>query len=316
MTAVAAPVSIPTSLGARDQVDLAGTTLNLHYVEDPQVSIHQCAQRYGPQAIRSIFEKLAERSLEARFEELNLSDNQIGNDGARHLQQGLSGNAHVKRLILPRAGIGAEGFSHLGLLLPNLPALEVLVLSGNTCDAAGIQGSFSKGLSQNKSVRSLVVAACRLGDKGGELLCEGIQAHPRLEHVGLSYNRLEAAVVPSLNKMLSVNQGLRFLDLGGNSLGPAGAESLVEGLRANKGRIRQLGLSKNGIQLRGAKALTTFFMTSEGHNLVYLDLRHNAISYYGVADLRRQLGQPLSDDASDRGWMVLVGDRQILLDAH
>lgn len=318
MTAVvAAPVGIPTSLGAREQVDLAGSVLNLHNVENPQVSVYQCAQRYGSQAIRSVFEKLAERGLEARFEELNLSDNQIGDEGAKYLQQGLRGNVHLKRLILPRAGVGAEGFGFLGELLGDAPALEVLVLSSNLCDAAGMEGKFSKGLSQNKSLRSLTLAACRLGDKGVNLLADGpLKAHPSLEHLGLSYNRLKAAVVPSLNKMLAVNPTLRFLDLAGNSLGPDGAEQLVEGLRANKGNLHKLGLSKNSIQLRGARALTHFFLTSEGSKLVYLDLRHNAISYRGVAELRKELGQPLSDETSDRGWMVLFGDRQLLLDAH
>merc|ERR1712008_650971 len=98
-----------------------------------------------------------------------------------------------------------------------------------------------------------------------------------LEHLSMSYNRLEAAVATSVNEMLAANKVLRYLDLCGNSLGPKGAAALVEGLKANGGNLTKLGLAQNGIRLQGAKLLAELFMSPQGASLDYFDLRHNNV---------------------------------------
>lgn len=315
--AVVDPVSVPTSLGAREVLDLGSSELNLQKVENPQASIHQCSMRYGPQTIRSLFEKLAERSAVAGFETVNLSDNDIGDEGASYLQVGLSGNPNLKHLILPRAGLGTQGVKAVGKLLGESPVLENLVLSANICEAEGMEGEFCTGLGKNKSLKSLVLAACRIGDKGVEHLCKGpLREHPKLEHVCLTYNRLEAETAKTVNAMLAVNKTLQFLDLCGNSLGPEGAELLVEGLRANKGRLQKLGLAQNEIRLSGARALSKHFLSPEGASLDFLDLRHNRVTYRGMVELRDGiLGKPME---GPEGWMLLFdgNKRQLLLNAH
>lgn len=213
--------------------------------------------------------------------------------------------------------MGADGFRALGPLLASSAGLEHLVLSSNICDGDGTDGEFSKGLAENKSLKSLVLAACRLGDKGVEHLCGGpLRSHPALEHLCLTYNRLEVDAAKSVNGMLAMNQALRYLDLCGNSLGPEGAELLVEGLKANKGRLQKLGVAQNGIRLKGARALSSHFMSEEGASLTYLDLRHNNVTYRGMAELRDGiLGKPMD---GPEGWLLLFdgGERQLLLNAH
>jgi len=149
-----------------------------------------------------------------------------------------------------------------------------------------------------------------LGDKGAALLAEALKAHPSLEHVSLQYNRFEATAGKTFAGMLATNQVLRFLDLSGNTIGPEGAVALAEGLKMNKGRLQRLSVSQNQIRLQGAKAFCDFFMSAEGKSLVYLDLRHNNVTYPGVAQLRKQLGRPMD---GPEGWMVLFGERQLLL---
>jgi len=310
------PVSLPTSSGTREVLDLGYPVLNLQKIDDPKVSLHQCAQKYGSQGIRSIFEKLEERSTKPAFEEINLADNNIGDDGAHYLAQGLVDNTKLKRLLIPRTQIRADGFQSLGQLLGKAPNLEMLVASGNNCDAAGIEGDFSAGLSKNKSLKSICLAACRLGDKGVATLCNGpLKTHPSLEHVSLNYNRLEDAVCKDINKLLAVNQTLSYLELCGNSIGPEGAEQLVSGLIANKGKLRRLGLAQNAIRLRGARALCDHFTSSQGQALEFLDLRHNTVTYKGVVELRNKMGKPLESDEHNKGWMINFGERQLMLNA-
>jgi len=316
--AVVDPSSVPTGLGAREQIDLGSSTLNLQKIENPQASIHQCAQRYGPQTIRSIFEKLQLREKDAIFEDINLADNTIGDEGAQYLAQGLKGNKSLKCLQLPRAGMGAEGFHSIGTMIAECPALEILVMSSNICDAAGMDGDFKKGLTSNKSLKSLFLAACRIGNSGLKHLCDGpLAKHGSLEHICLTYNRLEGAVAAqSLNKALASNRTLRFLDLSGNSLGPDGAQEIVKGLKDNKGNLKKISLAQNGLRLKGAQVLVDFFVSKEGSHIDFLDLRHNAVGYRGVAELRKKLGKPLDGEDND-GWLMLFDnrERQLFLDA-
>jgi len=313
--AVVDPVSVPTGIGTREIIDLGNPVLNLQKIENPQASLHACAQRYGSQALRSVFEKLAEREATASFEVIDLSDNNIGDEGIAHLAKGLAGNASLKKLILPRARFGAGGFKALGDLLASTPNLNELVASSNICDAEGVTGEFCFGLSENGSLQSLVIAACRIGDAGAAVLCSGpLKDHPRLEHVSMSYNRLEAAVATSVNEMLAANKVLRYLDLCGNSLGPKGAEALVEGLKANGGNVKKLGLAQNGIRLQGAKVFSEHFMSPQGASLDYLDLRHNNVMYYGLCELRDGVLERPMD--GPEGWMLLYGTRQLLINAH
>eukprot|EP00448_Togula_jolla_P015030 CAMPEP_0170588420 /NCGR_PEP_ID=MMETSP0224-20130122/10820_1 /TAXON_ID=285029 /ORGANISM="Togula jolla, Strain CCCM 725" /LENGTH=318 /DNA_ID=CAMNT_0010912135 /DNA_START=59 /DNA_END=1015 /DNA_ORIENTATION=+ len=318
MAATAEPVnvSVPTSLGAREVVDLASSTLNFQLLENPQVSLQQCAMRFGPQVVRSIFEKLAEKNATATFEVVNLSDNLIGDEGARYLQAGFAGNKCLKQLLLPRAGLTAPGMHAIGELLGDCASLEEIVLSSNVCDAEGVKGSFDEGLKKNKTLKSLYLAGCRLGDEGVASLCPGaLSTHPALQHVSLGYNRLEHGAAASLNRMLATNKALRYLDLSGNALGPQGAKELVQGLKENKGKLQKLSLAQNTIRLEGTKALVDFFTSADGKNMEFLDLRHNYTTYKGMVEIRAQLKRPL-DENTKEGWLLLFGERQLFINAH
>lgn len=310
------PVSLPTSAGTREVLDLADPLLNLQKLDDPKVSIHQCSQKYGPQAIRSIFEKLQERRKEPEFEELNFSDNHIGDEGAECLKDGLKNNLTLKRLLMPRTGLKTRGFQCMGELLQHSSTLEMLVLSSNMADPKGVEGSFMIGLQKNKSLKSLCLAACRLGNQGVGQLCAGPLAnHFSLEHVSFSYNRLEDEVCSSVVKMLATNTKLKYLELNGNSLGVAAAEELVKGLQSNK-TLEKLGLAQNSIMQKGATALSKHFVSDKGQNLIYLDLRYNKVGYYGCVDIRKMINKPMEDDEANKGWMINFGERQLMLNAH
>lgn len=315
--AVANPVGIPTTLGTREVVDVASPTLNWQKLDNPQVSIWNCSLKYGPQAIRSLFEKLQEKGLESTYEEINLSDNKIEDEGAKYLEEGLGGNKSLKTLLLPRASIGAKGVAAVGRLLGKCTSVETAILSGNICDAEGVKGDFCEGLSKNKSLQSLYLGAMRLGSEGAVQIFEGpLMVHPKLQHISLTYNRLDASCVEPINRALAKNKTLRYLDLCGNDLGADGAVKLVEGLKANGNKLQKLGLAQNLIRLKGTTAIATHFVSKNGKSLDYCDLRHNQTTFRGVEELRKVLGKEPLDQAKE-GWMMLFDDnsRQLLINA-
>lgn len=318
-TADGSPVmvaSVPTSAGTRENVDLGHPVLNLQNNQDPKVSIQACSQKYGADAVRNIFVKLEERGTKSVFEEINLSDTALTDEGAKYLSQGLEGNVSVKTLLLPRSQIRTSGFQSIGKLIATLPNLDILVLSGNLGDPDSVAGEFKSGLSKNTSLRSLCLATCRLQGKGVQELCDGpLRSHPKLEHISLNYNRLEDEVCSSVSKMLSINKTLEYLELCGNSIGAAGAKELVNGLIANGGKLRRLGLAQNNLRFEGSKTMCEHFISTAGKALMYLDLRHNITTFQGHIELREMLKKPYDDDAANKGWMINFGERQLMLNA-
>lgn len=309
------PVSVPTSAGTREGLDIGYPVLNLQKLENPQVSIHACKQKYGSDAVRNIFTKLGERGAPAVFEEINLSDVALGDDGAQFLSDGLSGNTSLKTLLMPRAEVRSTGFQAIGQLLGTLPNLEILVLSGNLGDPAS-GGEIDLGLSKNKSLKSICLAACRLQNTGVKKLCDGsLRQHPRLEHISLNYNRLEDEVCASVAQMLAVNSTLEYLELCGNSIGVDGARELLKGLAANAGFLKRLGLAQNNLRLPGSKLMCQYFVSSAGKHLQYLDLRHNITTFQGHLELRKMMNMPYEDDETNKGWMMNFGERQLMLNA-
>jgi Ran GTPase-activating protein (RanGAP) involved in mRNA processing and transport len=251
-----------------------------------------------------MFKKIKEKDVEVTFEEINLSDNTIGDEGAMWLKLGLSGNVSLKTLLLPRTAMGAEGVKAIGTLIGELPNIETCVLSSSTVDEDGLKGEFCDGLAKNKSLKSLYLAVCRLGDKGIQPLCEGpLKNHATLEHISLNYNRLELAGAKSLAAILSTNKTLQYLDVCGNSLGPEGCKVLagaVKANKANKGALKKLGVAQNAIKFEGAKALIEVFLSEK--SLDFLDLRHNRVGYREMMKLKELLKD--AEDKSD-GWMYL-----------
>jgi Ran GTPase-activating protein (RanGAP) involved in mRNA processing and transport len=291
------PVSIPTELGNRMVVDLGYPVLNLQSknLEDPQASLHQRSTLHGTQVVKSIFEKLGLQNLESTYEELNLNDNHIFDEGAEALKTGLNGNTKLKKLYLARTMMKAKGFKDIGTLIGNCASLEEVLLSGNMAGATALQGEFCDGLTKNKTLKSLYLGQCRLGVAGAEPLLSGpMKSHPALQHLSLTYNRLDGGIMPTLNSMLAANMALRYLDLSGNSIGPKAAEQMVEGLKKNKGRLQKLSLAQNEIKHAGCKALAHYFVKNpDGMKMEFLDLRHNLVTYHSFVELSKEIDRPI-----------------------
>merc|ERR1719387_2064338 len=113
------------------------------------------------------------------FEEIILSDNKIGDEGAKWLQEGLMGNTSLKKLLVARCNMKAEAFKYMGKLLGDCPSLEEVVLSSNVAGPKGLDGDFCEGLKKNKNLKSLYLGVCRLSDEGIRSLCQGpLKTHP------------------------------------------------------------------------------------------------------------------------------------------
>jgi len=212
--------------------------------------------------------------LTGEAQELDVSDIVLDHNAVIEMQDKIRNCVALRQLVLHRCSLGQAAFRVLGEFLSEnegkTSVLQHLVLSGNDCAAFGLGNEFCEGVLKSRSLMSLELGCCSLGDEGAVALFDTLSLRypdvaepPRLQELGLGCNSLGPAAARSLCCCLAMNRSLCKLDLRANALGPEGAETLADGLKANKGRIQHLDVSQNSMHLSGALALAACFQAQE-----------------------------------------------------
>jgi len=156
-----------------------------------------------------------------RLEHLELTDTELGDEGAKAIAGGVA-LGRLKTLALARCRIGVAGVEALGAS-QQLASLVTLSLSDNPIGADGawrlLEGD---GLPR---LRQLNLASTRLGNRGAEAVMLMTRART-LERLNLSDNGLTDESVAGLSRL----GGLKALALNGNKLTRAGLTALQEAL--------------------------------------------------------------------------------------
>jgi internalin A len=208
---------------------------------------------------------------------LNLSENQIGDDGARalanltnlasldlslnqigdHGARALANLANLANLDLSHNQIGDDG----ARALANLANLASLDLRHNQIGDDG-----ARALSSLASLSSLDLSLNQIGDDGARALAN----LANLANLYLGDNRIGTDGARALASLASLSS----LDLSFNQIGTDGARAL-----ANLASLSSLDLSDNQIGTDGARALASLA------NLAFLDLSLNQIGTDGARSL-------------------------------
>jgi len=223
---------------------------------------------------------------EGEFDELDFTDVAVSDEHVKLLCDQICETASktsLRRLVLQRCQIGVKGLQELGNLLGGgisgeTSPLVSLCLSGNDIGPEGVPRDFLDGLKGGKCLRSLDLSCCCLGDEGVVSLLDvlalrlpAVREAPELEELRLGCNRITPVGAKTLSRCLATNMKLRTLDLKANELGLDGAKELVEGLKANKGRLKKLDVSQNELKHQGAQALADFFLQREFRYTISLE---------------------------------------------
>lgn len=287
------------------------------------------------------WQEKARRCLEINAEDLDLSDRPLGDEGAVWLSNLMTElqPSSLRRLLFQRINITPEGCSVLGDVIKQVQGVQVVDIGGNDVGPTGLQGGLTDGILDTGSITSLSLKGCLLEDRGIPAVCEIISFVPgalakdlRLEHLNLSCNKIGLDGVKCLRQALAENTSLRSLDLSANVLGADAVEVLLEGLAGKAERhesmlkrngvaprpwkgIQELNLCQNQLQLEGVMMLAKHFASPAGSILLRLDLCHNAVPNQGVAEVKKELGQPVKGDL--HGWVLQFdgGVRQMRLNA-
>ncbi|CAE8640629.1 unnamed protein product [Polarella glacialis] len=202
--------------------------------------------------------------------EVDLTDQPLGDEGAARLRRGLAGKAPaLRRLLLRRTGLGVSGFTDVGAIASECPALEVLVLTGNLAGPDCLLGELFNAVDNSRSLRTLELTGCDLGDAGIEPLCAALERWDSdmkqltsLKRLVLGANKISSEGARRLGAMLSTARVLEELDISANRFCEEGGIAIAEGLRKNKAQLRWLDISQNRLKVAGTKPIVEVFMPS------------------------------------------------------
>jgi len=215
---------------------------------------------------------------------LDLSENAIGDEGAALFPRTFEGHPHLRRLNLHRTGLGPHGFSEVGKLCHACPALEALVLAGNSPGPGPLPEGFCSGV---EGLRVLHLGDCGLTPASLPPLFDVLSDESaKIERLNLINNKMGAPAVMEVCRGLRGAPMLHTLEIGGNELGPKGGELFAQELaKMPQAALRTFVLDHNGLAFRGCLALLRLLSSNAGPPLGSLDLRDNGLTIANCKEL-------------------------------
>ncbi|KAF8295113.1 Leucine-rich repeat, ribonuclease inhibitor subtype domain-containing protein [Trypanosoma cruzi] len=186
-------------------------------------------------------------SCMVNLEELDLKDNKIGPQGAKHLCDTLLKHcSKLKYLDLNENGILDESLLYVAYLL------------------------------QEKRMESLFLVSNHLTQRGMPTLCDGILSSRHIRELTLAFNVLGDGGASVVAKALRGHPSLRSLDISDNRIGDAGAVDVAAHLiLPRESRLESLNLSVNCIRDVGFSAISEAVRNTQSRRLIHLDLGGN-----------------------------------------
>ncbi|KAM6115084.1 NACHT, LRR and PYD domains-containing protein 6 [Pterocles gutturalis] len=234
------------------------------------------------------------------LEELDLSDNPLGDGGVRELCRVLVGpGCNVQKLWLWQCRLTEASCGTLAAVLPASPHLTELHLGNNELRDGGVR-RLSQGLRDpGCRLQTLRLWQCRLteascgtlaavlpasphlielhlgdntlGDGGVRRLSQGLRDPGcRLQTLSLWQCRLTGACCRELSAALGASRSLEHLDLSENDLGDGGVRALGEGLRDPACALQRLWLKKSGLSEETLQELEALKDVKPNLNVGYL----------------------------------------------
>ncbi|XP_068448140.1 NACHT, LRR and PYD domains-containing protein 12-like [Clinocottus analis] len=201
--------------------------------------------------------------------ELNLSNNNLKDEGFQLICQGMFAWCRLEKLNVSRCGITGHGCFFLSSVLGSVSQLYIGAMK--TSDLQAVE------------LKELDLSMNCLGDDGvKELSCALKNPFSNLKILNLSHCSLTydccPALASGLSSMLSI---ITELDLSGNNLQDKGLKKLCVGLRSPRCKLEKLSLRSCGLSFKSIPFLTAALKSNPQH-LAELHLMGNNLEDSGI----------------------------------
>jgi CheY-like chemotaxis protein/Ran GTPase-activating protein (RanGAP) involved in mRNA processing and transport len=226
-----------------------GTVNNVKSGEGDSVLnlLHVANASLGPKATWALLQGLGPT---CPLRELNLSSNDLGAAGASVIVKFLKGRSRAKasvvmpyldRLDMSNNNLGDDGATQLTSAISKRTQVHLvdLKISSNSIGSGGVETIMNKLLQHN--LVSLSLDKNGIGDHGCQLVAASLQSMKSLTRLNLSFNHIGSRGVNSLMRSLVICNSITYLGLAGNVLKISGSISLAFTL-AQHPRLEELDL--------------------------------------------------------------------------
>lgn len=148
-----------------------------------------------------------------------LHRSKVDDDKVRVLISHILDHPSLIELDLSNNLIGDRGARAVGKFLNNHSQLVRLSLCDNQIRAAGAQ-AIAHALTKNTTLRFLNLRQNRIGDDGGQAICRSLLKNSTLVEINLSSNDMAEPTAAVLSQVVMQNSTIKNLDLSCNRLGP------------------------------------------------------------------------------------------------
>ena len=216
---------------------------------------------------------------------LNLTSNQLADEGAEYLAEALNNNCQLRTLSIANNGISDIGAQHLAEAINNCQ-LHTLILAANGILGIGAE-YLAKAIKNNCQLHTLGLAHSKISDIGAWHLAEAIKSNNcQLRDLIISGNKISDDGAQYLADAIKINHNcqLSSLNLETNDISDNGAQCLAEAITNCKCQLRTLNLRANHIKDDGARYLAEAITNCECQ-LRTLNLEANCITDIGAQHL-------------------------------
>lgn len=219
--------------------------------------------------------------------QLDLHDRSIGDKGAAHFAEEISGSRELQSICIAQSGITNTGVQSLLAALETNSTITALHLQFNRIDRHGA-GSLALFLTKTNSLRELVLDGNRdIGNSGTKELALALCRNDSLELLSLKSCGVGKLGAERFATTLCENSSLLELDLSGNEgIGNDALELIGRGLKRNHA-LEKLRLSSCEVSDEGSGYLADALQ--ENSVLTELHLEKNEISDSGILALASTL---------------------------
>jgi Ran GTPase-activating protein (RanGAP) involved in mRNA processing and transport len=243
--------------------------------------INLAFSKIGSEECALICRTLMDPAMEPPIRCVDLTDNQLGPEGAEKIASSLETSA-VEELLLRYNAIGRAGCDAVGTVLNISSRLRLLDLRGNRLQTSDLR-RLAKGISLSTHLTTIGLHDNELGPEGAALIAASLEKNSCVTFLDLSKNEMGPHGAMSIAKLIATSTSvIQTLHLWCNKFGPEGVTSIVDAVADNK-KLVNLSIGNNHATNASCKAIGA--MIAKNRKLKTLELRSNSISEQGIREL-------------------------------
>lgn len=202
--------------------------------------------------MRALMEALHEYKF---LHQLSFWKAMVGDDGLMVISEFLQKDTRLKTLEILNGQIGVRGCGYLGKVLTQNDKLVNLILDYNDIGDEGIE-LLGDGLKWNSTVAYLSLQYCSIGALGGESIAKYVLRSSSVKELYLKGNCIGSVGVMAISQSIAKNMVLNKLDISDNAFGIdiEALEALRDGIESNES-LTYIDLGLNSMVPAGSAML-------------------------------------------------------------